>query len=393
MLEVESFGIFYTAISIVNLFFMPAVIVGSFFVYDVAAAVANGGTQEALQIYRRNLGLTAKWGLVLSLLLIAGLTTLFVASHASAWLLFIAIVVTTYSSYFVECLRSCLQGLQRFGRLGVVGLSWMAGRFVLGLAGIYVVGTAWGGMAGVALAGVLVFLFAHRTLARENRSVAPAPVMDRSTTNRLLVFVVSYGIFPVAAYLDILLAYFVLPSASLGAYTASSVLPKALILAAAPIVQVMFPVLIADRAKSKNHGFSMSKGLLFTACFTIFGVVFLVLFDDLTCGGSIGIKNCLSGLLFNLGVSSVALCLIRVLILHKLAADLYWHSLLMLVPGAGFLVITLQTPQTPDVLAFNYAMFCVVALIGYGLVSLNVRDSLLPAVLRARACLFKVTRG
>ncbi len=393
MLEAESFGIFYTSISVVNLFFMPAVIVGSFFVYDVAAAAAAGGAQEALQIYRRNLRLTARWGFVLTLILVAGLVALSVVGEAGAWALFVMIVITTYSSYFVECLRSCLQGIQRFRRLGTVGLLWMAGRFVLGLGGIYIVGTAWGGMAGVALAGILVFLFAHRALARANPSRAPAPVMDRDTSGRLLKFVASYGVYPVAAYLDILIAYFVLPSETLGAYTASSVLPKALLLAAAPIVQVMFPVLISDRAKSENHGLSLSKGLLFTGGFTISGVVFFVVLDDLTCGGSIGIRNCASDLLFSLGVSSIALCLIRVLVLHKLAAGLYWHSVLLLVPAGWFVVTTLLTPQVPGVLAFNYAIFSVTALVGYGLASLEFRTFLFPVMLRLWARMARGSRG
>lgn len=393
MLDVESFGIFYTAISIVNLFFMPAVIVGSFFVYDVAAAASAGGTQEALQLYRRNLRLTVKWGLGLTVVLVTGFGALSVVANTNALPLFAMILITTYSSYFIECLRSCLQGIQRFRRLGVVGLSWMAGRFALGLAGIYVLGTAWGGMAGVGLAGILVFLFAHQALARENASKGPVPAMDQGAAKRLLVFVVSYGVFPVAAYLDILLAYFVLPSASLGAYTASSVLPKALILAAAPIVQVMFPVLIADRAKSENHGLSLSKGLLFTGCFTVFAVVSLVILDDLTCGGSIGIKNCMSDLLFYLGVSSIALCLIRVLVLHNLAAGNYWHSLLLVVPGTSLLAVTLLSPQEPGLLAYNYMIFCIVALAGYAIASLEIRELLLPTIARVRGRLFGLTRG
>lgn len=393
LLEIGPFGIFYTAISIVNLFSMPAVIVGSFFVYDIATAAASGGPHEVMQVYRRNMRLTARWGLVLALVLISGFAAFFLMTHASAWPVFIAIVVTTYASYFIECLRSCLQGTQKFGRLGRLGLSWMAGRFTLGLIGIYVAGTAWGGMAGVALSGILAFLFAHRALCREMPSSAPAPEMDRATVRRLFVFVASYGIYPAVAYLDILLAYFVLPSDAMGAYTASSVLPKALILVAAPIIQVMFPVLVTSHVKSEDLQLSFSKGLLFTAGFTISGVIGLILFDDLTCGGSIGVKNCLDSLLLPLGVSSIALCLIRVLVLHELAARNYWHSLLLLVPAIAFLALTLKTPQSPEVLAINYAVFCSVTLLAYGLAGLKFRTWISTFILHARAQLLRATRG
>lgn len=382
MLELGAFGVFYTAISIVNLFFMPAVIVGCFFVLDVAEAEARGGPEAAYGIYRRHLVLTARWGFYLSCLLAAGFAAAFVALPVTAWPLFVMVVLTAYSSYFVECQRSCLQGMQRFGRLGAMGLSWMGGRCLLGLAGIYLVGTAWGGMAGVAIAGILVFAVGQWVLSGEYATVPKAPPMDRSTRRRLLVFITSYGIYPIAVYLDILLGYVVLPADALGAYSASSVLPKALILAAAPIVQVMFPVLIADRAKSESRLPSTSKGLLFTAVFTAVAVVALLAFDDLVCGGRIGVRNCMSGLLLPLGLSSIALCLIRVLVLRKLAEGYYWQSLLLLVPGAGFVVAALQGPQTPESLAFNYALLTWLALIGYGLAS--IRPAILLSSLRAR---------
>ncbi len=382
MLEVDSFGIFYTSISIVNLFFMPAVIVGTFFVYDVAQAAARGGAAEAFGTYRRQLVLTARWGLVLSVVLIAAFSGVSVASGTTAWLLFAIIVITTYSSYFVECLRSYLQGTQRFSRLGAIGLSWMAGRFLLGLIGIYAAGTAWGGMAGVAMAGILVFVFANRTLFNEHPGQAIAPVLDRETIRRLLVFVASYGVFPIAAYLDILLAYFVLPGDSLGAYAAASVLPKAFILAAAPIVQVMFPVLISDRVEARGRRGSVAKGLLFTMFFAGAAVTALVLLDDLVCGGSVGVKNCLDDLLLPLGLSSAALCVIRVLVLHKLAEGLYRQSLLLLlVPALAFTVVTMYSPQTPEILAVNFCIFCGATLVIYCLSSIR---SFSPAALLRR---------
>lgn len=382
MLALGDFGIFYTAIAIVNLVSMPAVIVGCFFVLDVAEAGAGSGAAAAYGIHRRHLGLTARWGLYLSGLLAVGFAAVFFVFPVTAWPLFAMVVITIYSSCFVECQRSCLQGMQRFARLGAVGFSWMAGRCLLGLAGIYAIGTAWGGMAGVALAGIAVFVFAEWALSREYPAAPPAPAMDRATTRRLLTFVASYGLYPVAVYLDILLGYVVLPGEALGAYSASAVLPKALILVAAPIVQVMFPVLVTDRARSESRRLSTSKGLVFTAVFTAAAVAGLLTFDDLVCGGPIGVKNCVSGLLLPLGMSSIALCLIRVLVLRKLAEGYYWQSLLLLVPGAGFIAASLQGPQSPESLAFNYALLTWLSLLGYALASL--RPGPLIASLRAR---------
>ena len=89
LLQADAFGIFYTGISISNLFFMPAVIIGSFFVFQVAEAAAEGGDEAALRVYRRHLAMTAKWGLGLSLLLVTAFSLFSLAFQATAWLLFI----------------------------------------------------------------------------------------------------------------------------------------------------------------------------------------------------------------------------------------------------------------------------------------------------------------
>lgn len=357
ILSLDVFGVFYTAISIINVLFAPAVIVGHYFARAITERMTLGGEASAVALFRGIVRLVSTWGGAATV----ALTVIFLLSAqllgAEAIFLVVAIGVALYSSYLVEASRSGFHGLQRFATLGVAGLVWMASRFVFGLAGIALAKTAWAGIAGIALAGFTTFAVFYRLLVRGRDANFEQPTVDRNHARRLPLFLASSGLYALISYMDVILAYLLLDGDGLGVYSASSVLPKAIILLAAPIIQVLFSVMVQDATTSSLQGFNFAKGFGLTLAFSTVCAAGLMLLDGIFCGQQLGIRSCDSGLLSPLAVSAIPLCLLRVLVYYQLAKGRDWHPLLLILPSGLFAGIALAEPATSADLAISYVIF------------------------------------
>lgn len=152
------FGIFYTAITAINILFAPATVVNLFFSRFVATAFARHGKEEGKAAVATMLLVVSKWIILASMACLALVGAAGFANDLFSPTVGTLIVVIVATSYFAECGRIILQGEHRFVRLGIYTLGWMTARFVFGLAGLWLFGTVWGALAGVVLSAPIIFI-------------------------------------------------------------------------------------------------------------------------------------------------------------------------------------------------------------------------------------------
>jgi hypothetical protein len=341
LLETAAFGIFYTAISTINVLFAPSVILALFVSRHVAQIRASGDTDAAIAAFRGLFRTVAHWGAVCAALALAALALAGSLIGVESLVLIVLIIAATYTAYLADAVRAAFQGLQRFVVLGLMGLSWMAVRFALGILGLVLVARPWAGLTGVLVAGVLAcgafFRLVVRGRAARPESAPAFPVQAR----KLVQFAASFGLFSALVYLDVLLGYFFLERDALGIYAASSVLPKAIIVLSMPVGQVLFPVLISEESRDRVRPMSVAKGLVLTLFVSGAGTGLLVALSDLFCSGTYGVKLCDPGLMTLLALSAVPICLLRVFVMLQLAREVDLHPLLLAIPLAAYVAYLL----------------------------------------------------
>ena len=278
----QGFGIFYTAVTAVNILFAPSVVLNLFFSRFVADLAARHGPKRADMTLWHISRFIGKWLGLFSLLGFVGILLLGLVSAKFSKPTAVLIILIVYTSYLGETGRIVLQGTHRFIRLGAYTLVWMMIRFGLGLAGLWLFQTVWGGLAGIALSAPIVFLLAFGA----PRRVDGAEFSKALNIKALGPFALGYGLFAALAHLDILVAYLTMPRIDLGVYSASSVLPKGLLMVSLPIVQLAFPMMVGRHAAVLQSTSVFLKGLLLTFALTAFGAGAVMAVNDPVCRGS-----------------------------------------------------------------------------------------------------------
>jgi hypothetical protein len=171
--------------------------------------------------------------------------------------------------------------------------------------------------------------------------------------------------------MDILVAYFYLTSTALGAYSASSVLPKAVVVVIAPLLQMLFPVIVGQGVADRKIKLLMGK---------IFGVTILIggsactlilITGDWTCGSTFGIKFCEISVLEILLVSVMPIVLLRTIIIVQFARGSDLMPLWLAPPIALYFLYAWFFPEGSEFhISITYAWSTIMMLVYYAGISL-----------------------
>lgn len=370
ILDARHFGLFYLAMTLTVVVAAPSILLSFFYARAFAALTEQNGESVAWKEAWNFLPRYVRWSTLAAAVVTAALVVVGYASGVTSYLVVILIAVITWLTYITDAARAVLQGTQNFFRLGVFTTSWMAGRFVFGVAGLLLFGTVWAGLAGVALAGLAaaagfyVFMRARIGAAADAGRPASALPSPRS----MLPFGAGFGILMGACYLDVILAYVVLDREALGVYAASAVLPKALLTLTMPILQVVFPVVVVERIRERVSSMTLVKGIGITLGVAGAGAVFVVLLADILCGAPYGVRLCRIEHMTTMTFAIMPFCVLRVLVLVQLALGRDWQPMVLAPAAAIFAVFVLVGEVSPAALANSFLVFGLATLACYALV-------------------------
>ena len=368
-LVTEHFGILYTCITVINILYTPSTIVSFFFSRQISETMALHGVDEALNDFRFFFGKMMFWCAVLSVVILVPFTVLGSIIGVDSYALIVLIVLANYGNYLMETIRGGFQGLQRFFTLGAAGLSWIVFRFIFGTLGIYLFRTVWAGVTGIMLCSAPALLLFHRVLMRgRTRSGSLRPMFFPK--RKFTLFIAGFGLLSLLMYMDVLMAYLSLDKISLSAYSASSILPKSIIMVLNPLMQVLFPLLVTSSALGQSSWTKTIKGIALTAAASLSGALFLDLFADILCSTSLGIKSCMPGTMVVLGYSVIPVCLLRVLTLILYARNIDWGPLLLIVPVSVFMGWVVLTDPDASTMAAGYLAISSCTLVAFAAISL-----------------------
>jgi O-antigen/teichoic acid export membrane protein/uncharacterized membrane protein len=364
ILHPQGFGVFYTAITAVNILFAPSVVLNLFFSRFIADLATRCGRERADMTLWYVSQFMAKWPGLFSLLGVLGIVLLGVMNAKFSKPLAVVIILIVYTSYLGESGRIVLQGTHRFIRLGAYTLAWMTIRFTLGLAGLWLFKTIWGGLAGIILSAPAVFLLFFG--APRNPRADGTDISRTLNINRLIPFALSYGVFAALAHFDILVAYLKMQPSDLGVYSASSVLPKGLFMVSLPIVQLAFPLMVGRHTAALPSIWVLLKGLLLTFTLTAIGGAVIMAVSGPVCTGSHGIAACDSTTMTYALGAIVVFCVVRFLISADFAAYRDWMPTILLAPLALFGLYALRMQEMAPVdLARAFCLFSLMTLLFY----------------------------
>jgi O-antigen/teichoic acid export membrane protein len=279
--------------------------------------------------------------------------------------LILLLPLTALTSVMVETLRAVFQGMLRFVWFGGSWLVWCFAQFVLGSAGLLLLGAPWAVFAGMLVANTAVLgtlAIAARRLGRRAvtedgvSSAGADPVV--ASLRAVLPLCVALTGFILLSNADVLVAYVTLSATALGTYSASALLPKAIITATHAVSQVILPVASHIRSEGSSVRVALAKAVALTSALAGLGALGLWLVATPACGGSIGIQFCDRTLLLLLAGAAIAVSVIRTAVVADVIADRRWRPHL---PLAVFVAFTgVGSVLRPDAasLAALYSLAC-----------------------------------
>jgi O-antigen/teichoic acid export membrane protein len=361
ILEPGTFGRFYAAISLLNVLLTPVTVLGFMFAQHFSAVFSLAGAAAVVSELRMLLRQHFAGGGIAALA--SGLALLVAASFlgANAFMLLVLVPSAALAIYLFELARAALQGMLAFVLYSAMWIAWRASQFILALLALHLTGAAWAGMAGILIATILSTVLLLVLVFRRARDSA-MPVDGRGWPPLRIApavpFAAEYGIFVLVTNLDVLVAYLVLPNDMLGAYCASSLLPKAIVTATQPVSQVMLPVMNVSVKEVHLRRAALIKAILTCAFLSAGAVAALGLGGDLVCNDRFGIRFCSPGLLTALALAAIPLAVLRVLVVAGLALGSGRHVLLCAGALIAFAAIIVFCVRSPTELAVAYVIFC-----------------------------------
>lgn len=179
--------------------------------------------------------------------------------------------------------QSVLQGLLRFNIYVSANLVASLGKLLLGLLLVYLGYSAFGAIAGLAIATAFTFYYSQFfvgkevSLTKSKRSLEDFFEFSIPALLQALAFTAFFS-------LDLILVKHFFPPLEAGLYAALSTLGKIIFFAASPVSMVMFPIVSGKRSKGKAYKHVFYFAFLATAVMA-FGVVLVYyLFPDLAIG-------------------------------------------------------------------------------------------------------------
>jgi O-antigen/teichoic acid export membrane protein len=366
LLDSAGFGRLYTGWAILNVLVAPISIIALLLSGKFAEANGAAGPCAVAKLLVRAMAIALRWSaaavVALEVAFYAGGRIVGVDSTA----LLLVLPPTAISFLGVEMVRASLQGMLRFTAYGVSWFLWCATQCVLGAIGLWLTRSPWGCFAGILLANLLVIGGLIRTVVGDRGAAtslpADGPAITLYSLRRAVGFCSAFVGCVLFINADIFLAYLFLAPMDLGVYTASSVLPKAIVTATQPVVQIILPVVIAIRGEGEDTSSAVLKAII--AAFALGAMAFCVLWagSDLVCGAPHGIRYCGSPLMLLLAAAAVPLSVTRTLVTADVAHGRYWLPHLPFLAIAVFAAaaaLTRTGGQTDSLhLATTYLLSC-----------------------------------
>jgi O-antigen/teichoic acid export membrane protein len=367
-LDPGTFGRFYSSISLLNVLLTPATVLTFTFAQHFSTTFSMGGigsvTSELRTLMRQHLPVAA------ALVLLCSLALLLVRSliGADAVLLLVLVPLVAASVYFFEMARAALQGMQNFVSYSLAWIAWRGGQYILAVGALIVVGTAWSALAGIFAATIVatIMLFALIAYRAKHPHIPKTVRWSPFNVMTAVPFMIEYGVFILINNIDVLIAYLLLDSEQLGAYAASSFLPKAIVTATQPISQVMLPVINVAGREGRPRRPAFWKAFAVCGLLGAAGAAVLSFGGELACNERFGIRFCSPGLLKMLAFAAIPLGMLRVLVVAGLAVGFERYLVVPAVALAAFVPIALAWGRSPHELAMIYAAFCWVFMLLYG---------------------------
>jgi O-antigen/teichoic acid export membrane protein len=230
-------------------------------------------------------------------------------------------------------------------------------------------GTVWAALLGSALGPATVFAAFQVFLKYENgtgrkRQVdgdfVEAPKLPALIA--ILPVALGYGLLMVISNLDILLIYFLLKNQEIGVYSASSVLPKGILVVTMPISQMLFAVMMGDHESAKVFRSVVRKAVWAIGIMTTMASFGVWLFTPWLCGGTFGLKLCAPAPLHLLLLSAVALSLLRIMVLLEFVRQRDWIILSLVAPVSAYLLWAIYSKPEVQLLALEFTIFSIATL-------------------------------
>jgi hypothetical protein len=370
LLSSEAFGLFYVAITVSNVLYSGSFVLNIFFTRHLTSLI-NTTSVAAAYAARRPIRLVIiRYGALAAFACIVVLFGLGRELGVQSWSIIILIVLDAYIAYILDVDRAVLQSLRKTVYLGGLSLVWMLLRFLLGLGGMVLLGTAAGALLGVVLASLALTVCLSFLFPAADATSATMPLLP--SLRSLVPVVLGYSSLIVLSNMDVLLAYLLLKNDALGIYSASSVLPKGILVIITPLLQMLFPMMVWNDKAAGNIRLIVQKAAATIFLLSSAMALAVFAFSGLLCGGSWGLKLCQPFPLKYILVATVMLSVLRALVLIQSARGRDWMAISLFAPAAAYLWIAEVSGRSVDTVAIEFMVFTGVVLLYFGIMSLLV---------------------
>jgi len=265
-----------------------------------------------------------------------------------------------------ESLRSVLEASNRIIYAGFFTISMLFIRFLFGIIFLFIGGTVWSGMAGVMISGYITFFIFYYYLLKFKTKTKTKPKF-KLEFNKMYMFLSAFLLVSVVMYIDIILAYFLLTPFELSVYTASSVLPKGLLLFTLPLTKVLYPIIAK---KNEHHLINIKRGVEVKMMGLMFliatiGVSVMLLFSDLLTQGILSIKHTDISIYTKIALSIIPLTLLRSLVSISSARGNDKEPLLLILPLLIYVFYAIVSTKNINQFTNDFVLFSFVIIIYY----------------------------
>ncbi|MAM69243.1 MAG: hypothetical protein CMM12_10850 [Rhodospirillaceae bacterium] len=366
LLPAPQFGVFYLATALISVLTAPTLML-AFYISRTTAAEAAKGEDRVWRAIPGLIALVGRRAALAAFAVLVVLVLIGLALDITSMRALVMVMVVVWLTVMSDTARGLLQGLQKFHALGLLTTGHMMARLAFGVMGIALFSAAWGGLAGIAIATAFAaFVLPAVALRRMQRKEVQAARLAPDRMMDIAPFAISYGLTLFACWADVIVAYLVLDRATLGVYAASSVLPKALLTATLPVLQVAFPVAVnATSSRTPDHTPPLARTLGITLLIGVTGILFVLALQDTLCGGHWGIRLCRPDWLLPLFVATLAFCLVRAIAVVQLGRARDLHPVLLTLPVVGFVAWVLLSVPDGGKLVNGSVVFAIAALVWY----------------------------
>ena len=321
MLGPEQYGVFGALISLTYIFTVPAQTIQVSTMKSVSKLQAIGRAEDIGFFIRHMLKRVSLAGLL-------GMVAVFAASGLIANFLRIPSVVPVFVlgiafffQLFGPAFSGSLQGLQRFVRLGIGGITGAGGKLIFGVALVSLGFGVGGALAGLVI-GALVSIILGVYFLRDILATSPANEEIRRISSYSAYTFMAFLFIALFYNIDVILVKRFFDPAQAGYYVAASTLARAIFFGSVAIAGAMFPKVSASHEKGNGAvaGRILKDALLYTGLLAGGGALVFNLFPSfltsLLYGSAYAESTNLVGL-FSIGM--LFFSLVYVLVFYQLA--------------------------------------------------------------------------